>query len=277
MKLDGDVLLTWQRLSKHWSHVGPPLRPAREDVAFAASVLRSLPQYDEVGRLLSILLGVTPELAAILTGTRGLQIEHSIDMINWAMVCHGIGPSTLPVVADWYRLPVPDESADLVMGDGCYSMVSYPDGYARLSREIARALRPGGKCVMRLFVLPDAAETADAVIGDLKRGQIGNFNVLRWRLNMALQPSTAAGVRLADTWKCWNSAQVDMRFLTDDLGWPIETLRVIDAYRDSDTRYTFPTLADARGAISPFLCETACYFPSYEIGDRCPTVVLERI
>ena len=83
---------------------------------------------------------------------------------------------------------------------------------------------------MRLFVLPATAETTDAVIGDMKRGQIGNFNVLRWRLNMALQPSTAAGVRLADTWKYWNSAQVDKRFLTDDLGWPIETLHVIDAY-----------------------------------------------
>ena len=38
------------------------------------------------------------------------------------------------------------------------------------------------------------------------------------------------------------------------------------------------TLAASEPQVAgPFLCETACYFPSYEIGDRCPTVVLERI
>jgi SAM-dependent methyltransferase len=263
----------WPRLSRHWSHVGPPLRPSAEDVAFANSVLADLAAQLE-RPVTSILLGVTPELAAMLAHTRTFEIDHSIEMIAWA-AAECTQPLASAVVADWNAMPVRGDVADFVVGDGCYSTAEYPEGYRQLSSEVARVLRPGGRFVIRLFVTPETGETPEAVIDDLKNCRIGSCDVLRWRLNMALQESTTAGARLGDTFAYWQGTGLTS-FVTGVLGWPSAVVDVIEAYRDMETRYTFPTLAQARGVLTEHFCETDCLVPHYELGERCPTLVLER-
>jgi SAM-dependent methyltransferase len=265
----------WPRLSRHWSHVGPPLRPSAEDVAFVNSVLADLAGAQPGRPVTSILLGVTPELAAMLAPTRTFEIDHSFEMIIWAAAECTQNPLASTVVADWKAMPVRGNVADFVVGDGCYSTAEFPEGYRQLSSEVVRVLRSGGKFVIRLFVTPETAETAEAVIEDLKNGRIGNCEVLRWRLNMALQESTTAGVRLGDTFTYWQGTGL-RSFVTNVLGWPPLALDVMEAYRDMNTRFTFPTLAQVRGVLTEHFYEIDCLVPHYEIGERCPTLVLER-
>jgi SAM-dependent methyltransferase len=265
----------WPRLSRHWSHVGPPLRPSAEDVAFANSALADLAGAQPDRAVTSILLGVTPELAAMLAPTRTFEIDHSFEMIAWAAAECTQNPLASAVVADWNAMPVRGNVADFVVGDGCYSTAEFPEGYRQLSSEVARVLRPGGRFVIRLFVTPESNETPEAVIADLKSGRIGNCDVLRWRLNMALQESTTAGARLGDTFAYWHRTGLTS-FVTGVLGWPTAAVDVMKAYRDMDTRYTFPTLVQARGVLTEHFCEIDCFVPNYEIGERCPTMVLER-
>ena len=96
--------------------------------------------------------------------------------------------------------------------------------------------------------------------------------MFKWRLAMALHGSLAVGVRLADIWSAWNDVFPDPAMLAKKLNWPISTIRTNDAYRELDTCYTFPTIEELRHAVSAHFSETACIYPPYEMGDRCPTL-----
>ena len=53
----------------------------------------------------------------------------------------------------------------------------------------------------------------------------------------------------------------------------LQVIAGIDVYRDSPIAYSFPTVDEAVAAMAPLhLGERRS--PSYELGDRCPTVTL---
>ena len=49
----------------------------------------------------------------------------------------------------------------------------------------------------------------------------------------------------------------------------------MDIYQNSSSVYTFPTLAQIRNIFLPHLRETVTYFPTYELGERCPTILFQ--
>ena len=63
--------------------------------------------------------------------------------------------------------------------------------------------------------------------------------------------------------------------LLQDLNWPIEMLSTIDIYENSSNIYTFPTLDEVRNLFSAQFIELSCYFPDYELGERCPTMIFK--
>lgn len=266
----------WERNARLWQFIGPPLRPSAEDINFVASILQSLPNADADDALASILLGVTPELAAVLTATRMLSIDRSMAMIRGIGARHPRGPRARSVVADWRRMPVRGEIADLIAGDGCYTALDFPAGYRALSREVVRALKPAGRFVVRLFVSPERRETPQAVFDDLLGGRIGNFHIFKWRLAMAVQSRPEEGVRLGDIWTTWNSSAIDPQFLINAFGWPASAVGTIEAHCGVNERFTFPTLTEVRAILHEYFCELGALVPSYELGERCPSLVLEK-
>jgi hypothetical protein len=93
---------------------------------------------------------------------------------------------------------------------------------------------------------------------------------------MALQRSVEEGVQLAGVWEAWRAICADPRALAAKLGWDLAAIETIDAYREAAHAYTFPTLAELRGALAPRFEERGVEVPAYELGERCPTVVLGR-
>jgi hypothetical protein len=67
----------------------------------------------------------------------------------------------------------------------------------------------------------------------------------------------------------------DRAALAARTGWSREVIDQIDNYRESRAVYSFPTLDEFRATFVPLFTEIACHVPSYELGERCPTLVLQ--
>ena len=51
-------------------------------------------------------------------------------------------------------------------------------------------------------------------------------------------------------------------------------LTTVEVYRGSPAVYSFPTLAELRAELAADFEELSCHVPGYELGERCPTLVL---
>jgi len=269
----------WKAHSRQWSYIGPPLRPSFEDIAFARSAISEWLRTTRRTAPTLLIMGVTPELCTLPTnsGTRFIAVDKSAEMIG-SLWHPRPGLRDEAIRANWLRMPLAASSIDLVLGDGSLSALEYPSGYTAVFCELRRVLRPGGRCALRCFMQADSRETPDDVFADLFQGRISNIHVLKWRLMMALQPDAETGVVGKDVWSIMNETWPDLNLLAERFAWPVEQVLSMQVSRYSENRYTFPTRAQ--------YCEffTAAGFrvmqvatPSYELGERCPTFVLERL
>ena len=262
----------WSKHAQQWQWIGSPLRPAAEDVGLLERALSDWHTANPLPSPQALLLGVTPEITLMHwpPGTRLTAVDHTEAMIREIWPGAPLGYTAL--CAEWTDAPLPPASQDIIVGDGSFSNLVNRDEYRAMVRAMRRVINPHGVFLMRFFIRPDAAETVDAVIADLSHGRIGNFHAFKWRLAMALHGSLDEGVRLADIWNTWDAAVADPAQLAGRLRWPLPAVQTIDAYRGVQTRYTFPTLAEARAAMAEAFDEFACWFPGYELGERCPTL-----
>jgi hypothetical protein len=265
----------WRFHARQWFKVGPPLRPAREDLDLLERLVHERLASLAEERRTAVLLGVTPEIARMSwpTGTRLLAIDHNRGMIEcvWPRVRTVAASVSL---ADWRAIPLGKRSAGVVVGDGCYSMLVNAQDYDLVSAELVRILAPEGSLIVRLFVGPEVKESPEAVFDDLLAGRIGNFHVFKWRLAMSLTSGTDSVVRVHDIWEAWEQAGVDVAALFDRLAWSPDVVATLTVYRGSDVRFTYPPLSEVQQRLEPFFRQRKIVFPSYELGDRCPTLVL---
>lgn len=265
----------WNDYVRRWSHIGPPLRPGAEDIRLFESLVADAVTATARSHL-AVLLGVTAEIARMKwpAGSELIAIDQSPGMVAGIWPRDDVAVPAAAIVGDWRNVPLADRSASIAIGDGCYSMLVTARSYDRLSSELARVLKPDGRCVVRLFVRPEQPETIGAVVDDLRRGRIGNFHIFKWRLAMAVPAGEEFDVRLGDIWSAWEDTGVDPVNLAADNDWPLTSVETIRAYRDNDTRYTFLPLAVMRQRTAPYFVELGHYVQGYELAERCPTILL---
>lgn len=263
----------WNAHARQWDLIGVPLRPAPEDITWLEGQVAAWQAAQGVAAPQALLCGVTPEIARMRwpAQTRLTAFDHAQAMIR------GVWPAAAApgsaVCGDWLRLPLRNASQQLLLGDGCWSLLVGLDRYAAFARELHRVAAPGALLLMRYFLRPDAPEPVAQVFDDLWQQRIGNFHVFKWRLAMALHGTLEQGVRLGDVWQAWQQAVPDPARLAARLGWAPAVLHTIHNYRDVDTRYTFPTRAEALALVGRFDV-VAEHSPGYELGARCPTLAL---
>lgn len=262
----------WNQHARQWSLIGTPLRPVAEDITLLETEIRDWCVRTSVAAPSALLCGVTPEVAGMCwpAGTQLMAVDHSRPMIAgvWPVEAPG-----LAVCGDWLKLPLADASRHLLIGDGCYSLLVGRAQYAVFAAELRRVATDNALLAMRYFVRPETAEAVPRVIDDLWQRRIGNFHVFKWRLAMALHGTLEQGVRLADVWSVWHDAVPDPEKLAAHLGWPLAVVNTINNYRTVETRYSFPTLAEVRAGTGDFSIE-AMHVPAYELGERCPTLIM---
>ncbi len=269
----------WKDHARQWSLVGPPLRPCPEDAARVE--MESVPWLGTLSRTSPgvLVLGVTPELTGLpfSPGTRVIAVDNSIHMIR--ALWRGPGSNGhRAVCADWRSLPLSPGSIDLTLADGSLSALPYPDGYDALAAGLRRLMPAGSRCVIRCFMQIEPRETVDQVFSDLTRHRIGNFHILKWRLAMALQPSLEEGVAVGSVWEAFHARWGSLGEFARLFGWPLDEVRTIEVYRGVPTRYTFPTETEHRAFFARAgFAIVKWLVPAYELGERCPTLVLERL
>lgn len=265
----------WESSPSWWDFLGSPLRPTRQDLDFLE--LELLPKIKTISsRKKIILLGVTPEIATLPwdEDTEIIAVDSSPNMIRTIWPESQV-PRGKVICGDWQELPLSDSSCDLILGDGCFTLLDYPSGYQKLLQEAFRVLKPKGLLSMRFFLKPSRAEEDKVIFEQLRNKSINNFHAFKWRLAMALQKSIEEGVKVSDIWQVWQQEVSNPEKLLQDLGWPIDLLSTIDIYKGSSSFYTFPTLLEVRNLFFLRFTELSSFFPNYELGERCPTIFFQ--
>jgi SAM-dependent methyltransferase len=224
------------------------------------------------------LLGLTSEIAAApwMGDIDVVAVEKVQAMIDAAWA--GNTGRRWAIRADWLHAPFPDESFDLVIGDGCLTVVGYPEGLTALLASVHRCLRPDGQLMLRLFCLPDLAETPEAVMAALRAGEIGRVDVLKWRLVMAVQGMAGShDVCPHDAWTVWNQPRWNARDVAERLGWSAAEVGTIEYWRGSSARHVFMRLDETTGHLRRAGFElVAARTGSYELAERCPVLLLRK-
>lgn len=262
----------WRGHAVQWERVGPPLRPCARDTETMELLTGEWTARNGAPRVL--VLGVTPEISRLgwPVGTGLLAVDRSRSMID--RVWPDRTPHRADVVrADWLDLPLGPETRDVAVGDGVFTVLRYPGEHRSLLGSVARVLSRDGLFAFRTFVRPEERETPAEVCEAALAGEVGSFHAFKLRLLMSLQPDTPSGVRTGDVWEYWSRRGPSAERLSDRCGWPREEIDTIDAYRGSETTYSFPTRAELSSLLrEEGFRELRWCVQDYELGERCPTV-----
>jgi len=134
---------------------------------------------------------------------------------------------------------------DMVVGDGCLTLLSYQRHCMAFFQEIQRVVSPEGCFIIRHFTRPEQTENIDDIFTDLLNGSIGNFHIFKWRLAMSLHGSIEEGVVVGEGWNAWNKKNIPVEQLVELYGWSEESINTINNYKNVNTVYTFPTVKEA--------------------------------
>jgi len=268
----------WDYHQKQWNALGSPLRPAPEDLQIFNSGVSEWSAANAGRPAAAFVLGSTPEFPSLdwPEGSRVYALDSSINMIKY------IWPATARfatgrVVMNWLAVPLADETADIIIGDGCFTLIGWPDAYRKLLESIALLLKQDGRLLMRFFVRPQKAELPEQVFDDLAAGNIGSFHSFKWRLAMAMHGENPQGICVNEIWNVWNKSGLTIEGVALDHGWPYEVVQTINAYRNSTQRLSFPAVNQLKQLLSEYFSEVSCHYPCYELGGCSPILALKRI
>ena len=255
----------WRAHAKHWQHIGSPLRPCAEDV-------ETFRMAGQLGH--TVLLGVTPELAAIYSNVTAIDLNPAMIKNVWP----GDTDVKKAICGDWLHVPFAGATQGHVVGDGCPVLLKYPQQQIQFFEEVARVLRIGARLTVRVFVAPDVPEITESIFTQAISNQIGSFHAFKWRLAMSLvAESGTPNIVLNHIYSTFDEAFPNRALLSKYTGWLGSDIATIDAYCDSTVVYSFPNLKQLRAIVPPMLKEVLCQYGSYELAECCPVITWERI
>ena len=187
--MSSSINVHWRSVATEWEYFGSPLRPCDKDIQFMEQVVAE--KCNDKNNIKVQLCGVTPEIATMdwPAGTYLEAIEQSQEMID--VIWPGnIEARRMAVKGDWLDGSLNIKTNDIVIGDGCFISVDYPNNYKALAQTLAGTLKENGLLVMRFFTQIEEKESSDQVFGELLTGKIDSFHAFKWRLAMSLQKST---------------------------------------------------------------------------------------
>ncbi|HEX2594657.1 MAG TPA: class I SAM-dependent methyltransferase [Rhizomicrobium sp.] len=258
----------WKDYPAIWDRIGPPLRP-NADVA--AAFAQAIAGHDDH----VLLLGVTRELAHL--GQRLTAVDNNEAMI--ASVWPGNDARRRAVSGNWDALKFEKESFTAVIGDGAANFPQYPEGLRAFFAEMARVTMQGGVLALRVFARPEYPEAIGEIHEHVMRRGIASFHAFKWRLAMAVVSREGdANIAVTAIRDNFNRMFYDRGALAEATGWPMADINTIDAYKDSPDVYTFPTIGQFKSQIpDSFRAIRTMDSGSYELADRCPLLVMERV
>jgi SAM-dependent methyltransferase len=219
------------------------------------------------------LLGVTPELADM--GDRTFAVDRSESALG--SIWPGSTAARHAMRGDWQSVPCANGSLSAAIGDGSLNCLEYPSGYERIYAELARAVRPGGLIIIRVYVTPSACESIAHVRDATMTGTIRNVHALKWRLAMAIcAKQVAPNVAVQEILRVFNREFPDRRALRRATGWTDDVVAQMDAYQDLPEVFSFPTSEQLLASVPHEFAEPRLVAAgTYELAERCPLLVMD--
>lgn len=258
----------WEDMARKWQRVKTPLRPNGEVAAAVKAALAA-------GEGLTLLLGVTPELAVVAKPLIGIDRNPGMIACAWP----GNLPGRQAVQGDWLSMPIGDRQVANAIGDGSFNTQAYPDGYIRLFNQLARVLKPGGRLVVRNFTTPEPGDSLAAVREAVLIRRIVSLHAYKWHLAMAVVAEAGSPnipvTRIRDAFHEMFPDRAELMKIT---GWTEDEIDTIEVYKDSVVSFSFPTLSEFRRVVpESFRAMRVLPSGSYEMAERCPIIVLDRV
>lgn len=255
----------WNQFHARWGRLQPPLRPNEEVAGAIANAIGTQ-------RKAAILLGVTPELAAIADDTTA--IDHAETMI--ANIWPGDTDTRRAVLGRWQSPPLTQRKYTAVLGDGSFNTLLYAD-YRAVFSELAKILMPGARIAVRIYETPEPCETLADLRDDLMAEREKRFHAFKWRLAMAVVAGRGeADVPVKAIHQAFQHEFPDRAAVARATGWSDADFTEMDAYSNQDAVYSFPTrrqmiAALPAGYANPRFVSSG----TYALAERCPVFVAD--
>ena len=236
--------------SSHWDSLQFPLRPNADAVAsFAALSQRCLSEPPAITHI----LGLTPELvqAKWLSGSRIYAVDHSPEMIN--ALWPGNDERRTVIQCDWLgHWSQSSAPADLILGDGVFTLYSHPDGLTQLVENLALHQAPDGVLIVRVFGQPKQRLSVPDLFDAAKAGSVSNFHEFKLLLLNALQGTdTVTGVVLQQAWLAFMQGFQSIDGCVAETGWSAAEVSTIKLYAHSHKTYHMATVDEITQALAP--------------------------
>jgi hypothetical protein len=165
-----------------------------------------------------------------------------------------------------------------VIGDGSLDCLNYPSGYTRIFSELARAMRPGARLAVRLYLTPEACEDVETVRVNTLSGRNKGFHALKWRLANAIAAERRdPNVPVREILRLFDRLFPDRTALSRVTGWPPDDIAEIDAYAPLPAVFSFPTARQVLETVPDAFADARFVAAGhYELAERCPILALER-
>lgn len=266
MRLAEETLPDHRDFHRRWVTLRPPLRPHRNVVHAIAGLL---PKHDADAPVL--LLGVTPELATVPSHT--IAVDWSANMI--AVAWPGDTERRQAVLGDWRKLPLGKASVAAAIGDGCFTMLRYPDEQPLLLEQLRLAVRPGGLAIIRCFVTPEPGESLTEVREAVLSGGV-SFHEFKLRFNMAVALEIEhANVRSEQLFDHFQALFPDRTGLAQTAGWDPAAIAEMDAYKGSPYIHCYPSRRQLLERMPDWARPRFVETQGYPLAERCPLLLVD--
>ena len=253
----------WARYIQHWELLRPPLRPHAEVIDRIRSLV-------ETGEARCLLLGSTPEYAALDVEIIAVDVTFGFLAALWK----NDKPARLAIQSDWARMPIKTGMLSHVLGDGSLNAVS-TSVLPSVLDEVTRVLRPDGVLIARVFCRPEAAEHAEDIRRDVALGRVESFHALKWRIAMSALPDpSCSDIAVTLIRDAMVTQFPDREALCRMTAWQRAEIDTIDVYDRSTAVYNFPTEPMILATLRRWFQDVeAVPTGSYPLAERCPLII----
>ncbi len=270
---------TWDIHVELFKQMKPPMRPEASEILLLKEIAATMVEVHQIPNLQVLLLGVTPEIVHLTwpIGTMLTAVDRSEIMI------HHFWPGDVPKVrkmvrADWFEMPFAEGAFHLIIGDGVFNFMSYPDGYLKLSQILSSLLSEDGQLCIRIFNQLDHKESPKEVLQYLHEHEHVDYFEFRFRLATSLQESVEEGIYV--TKETLDQYLVDhgveMSSLYHKSGYTPPAIPPIPGAPSSNYRITYPTDEQYLTQVSQYFNEAKKLNGSHNLAYRTPIFVLSR-
>ncbi len=271
----------WEAQIEIFKNMRPPFRPHLSEIQLLEEVASNLVKSRHISNLQVLILGLTGEIVHLRwpEGTSITVVERSPLMIEhfW--------PGDIPgqrkiMTEDWFSMSLPTSSFDMIIGDGVFNFMSYPDGYQNFAQLLSRLLQKNGLMCIRIFNQISPKENPADLLSDFRETANIDYFPFRLRLGTSLQENAEKGI-------CMSKEILDQYLI--DHGIPLTEFYAKSKYtppsypsvplavKTENNRITYPTDEEFTHQIGRYFSVQKVLFGAHPLALRTPLFVLTPV